>query len=58
MELEPEPELEIEPEPELEMVRAAKKVKKSTRRRTPKRMSIAEADLPEPTLEAELVKLT
>jgi hypothetical protein len=49
LELEPEPELETEPEPEPEMVRAAKKVRKSTRRRTPKRTSIAEADLPEPT---------
>ena len=39
-------------------MRAAKKVRKSTRRRTPKRTSIAEADLPEPMPEAEPVKLT
>jgi len=58
LELEPEPELETEPEPEPEMVRAVKRVRKSTRRRTPKRTSIAEADLPEPTPEAEPVKLT
>jgi hypothetical protein len=52
-ESEPEPGLEKEPEPE--MVRAAKKVRKSTGRRAPKRTSIAEADLPEPTPEAEPV---
>ncbi|EPE34696.1 hypothetical protein GLAREA_10390 [Glarea lozoyensis ATCC 20868] len=58
--LEPEPGLETEPEPEPEpeMVRAAKKVRKSTGRRTPKRTSIAEADLPDPTPEPEAVKLT
>ncbi len=54
---EPEPGLETEqePEPEPEMVCAAKKVKKSTGRRAPKRTSIAEADLPEPTPEVEPV---
>jgi hypothetical protein len=41
---EPEPELETEPKPDPEMVRAAKKARKSTWRRTPKRTSIAEAD--------------
>ncbi|TVY14141.1 hypothetical protein LARI1_G009295 [Lachnellula arida] len=58
VELEPEPGLETEPEPEPEMVRAAKKVRKSIGRRAPKRTSIAEADLPDPTLEAEAVRLT
>jgi hypothetical protein len=62
---EPNPELELEPEsdpepglekePEPEMVRTAKKVRKSTGRRAPKRTSIVEADLPEPTPEAEPV---
>jgi hypothetical protein len=55
---EPEPEPETEPELEPEMVRAAKKVRNSTRRHTPKSTSIAEADLPEPTPDTEPVKLT
>ena len=59
---EPEPELEpelgTEPEPEPDMVRAAKKVRKSASRSASKRTSIAEADSPEPMLEAKLVKLT
>jgi hypothetical protein len=55
---EPEPELETEPETKPEMVRAAKKVRKSTVRRAPKRTNTAEADLAEPTPEAEPENLT
>ncbi|KAG9239960.1 hypothetical protein BJ878DRAFT_484282 [Calycina marina] len=58
LEPEPEPEVELEPEPEPEIVRDAKKVRKSIKRRTLKRTSITEAGLPEPTPEAEPVKLT
>ncbi|KUJ06162.1 uncharacterized protein LY89DRAFT_662461 [Mollisia scopiformis] len=50
--------LKTKPKPEPEMIQAAKKVKKNTRRLTPKRTSITKADLPKPTPEAKPVKLT
>jgi hypothetical protein len=57
---EPEPgtEPEVEPETEPEMVCAAKKITKSIGRRALKRTNTTEADIPEPTPEAEPENLT
>jgi hypothetical protein len=52
---EPESEPESEPEPEPEVARAAKKVRKSTKKRARKCTSIAEADQPELASEPDLV---